>query len=159
MSPAFSKSVTLEILTLTGSVFKEEVSSVQFPAPDGQVGVLPGRAPLIAVIGAGRLSAAPVTGEKRTFFVSGGFAHIREKGMTGLAEECTPVEKLDAEQLWDDLQKVRKLPAETDEQYAYRTELIVEAQMKFKLAMARTPEGLRRSRGEEFGQSRAKDSN
>ncbi len=158
MSPAFAKSFALEILTPDGSVLREDVSSVQFPARDGQVGILPDRAPLIAIIGAGRLSTVLVSGQKRTFFVSGGFAQVRETGMTILAEECTPVEKLDAEQLWAQLQEVRKLPADTDQQYAYRNELIAEAQMRFKLAMARTPEGLRRAHAEEVASSRTEDS-
>ena len=158
MSPAFGKSFALEILTPDGSICREDVSSVQFPARDGQVGILPDRAPLIAIIGAGRLSAAPVSGEKRTFFVSGGFVQVRETGTAILAEECTPVEKLDAEQLWAQLQEVRKLPADTDEQYAYRSELIAEAQMRFKLAMKRTPGGLRRAHAEEFAPSHTEDS-
>ena len=131
---------------------------MQFPARDGQVGILPDRAPLIAIIGAGRLSVVPVSGEKRTFFVSDGFVQIRETGTTILAEECTPVENLDAEQLWEDLQKVRKLPADTDQQYAYRNELVTEAQMRFKLAMARTPGGRRRAHADEFAPPRDKDS-
>ena len=150
MAPAFTKSFVLEILTLKGSIFREEVDSVQFPCTDGQVGILPGRAPLISIIGSGARHAKIIAGQKRTFYIAGGFAQIREQGVTILAEECTPVEELDAEALWDQLQDVKKLPADTDEQYAYREALVAEAQLRFKLAMARTPGGMRRAQAKKL---------
>ena len=53
---------------------------------------------------------------------------------TVLAEECNPLEQLDAELAWDLLQQAYKLPRQTDEQIAVRDEAIHAARIRFSLA-------------------------
>lgn len=128
------KSFCLEVLTPYGAACRGEVVSVVFPASDGKVGVLPGRGPLVAVIGAGELAVETAEGGQESYYISGGFAHVRDNAMTVLAEECVATDQLDAEQAWDQLEQARRLPAETDQQYALRNQAIDEARTKFSLA-------------------------
>ena len=51
-----------------------------------------------------------------------------------LAEECCPMEQLDPEAAWDEIQRARALPMDSDAQFAYRNEALNNARIKFKMA-------------------------
>jgi len=124
----------LDVYTPAGRVLRMEVRSVVFPAMDGQMGVLAGHAPLVAMVGAGRLIVEPPEGKDRQFFLAGGFVHVRENAMTILAEECCAMEDLDHEAAWDELSKARRLPTETPEETALREQVVETARVRFRLA-------------------------
>lgn len=66
--------------------FEGEASSLVAPAWDGQVGILPGHAPMIALLGAGELSVDQVGGGSISRFVAGGVLKVLEDRVTVLAE-------------------------------------------------------------------------
>lgn len=106
----YNRSFKLELVTPHGRVGTMDVYSVVFPASDGQVGVLAGRAPVAAIVGAGGLAAETANGKHLDYFVAGGFANMTGDHLTILAEQCVPVEEIDREQAWNDLEAARKLP-------------------------------------------------
>ena len=126
-----------EILTPDGVSESMEAAGVVFPASDGQMGVLGGRAPLLAMIGAGPLTVEETTGRKLAYFIAGGFARMNEDLLTILAEECVPVEQLDPETIWGQIQQAHKLPRQTQAQIDRREEALHIAQTKFALAQKR----------------------
>ena len=130
----FHKIFAVAVLTPTAPPHRQEAQSVVFPAPDGRVGVLAGRSPLVAVIGAGKLEIQDPAGRRRLFFVSGGFAQVCEDGITILTEEFVPVEQLDVERLWADLEQAKALPADTDQAWAVKDEAMTLARTRFNLA-------------------------
>ena len=143
MESPFGKSFSLEVLTPTSCTCRMDVVSVVFPAVDGQVGVMTGRAPLVAVVGCGRLIVEPVSGKGREFFVAGGFAHVHENAMAVLAEECIPLEDMDAEAIWEELEQARHMPVETDEHWTQRDKAIDVARLKFSLAQRQRRKAMR----------------
>ena len=54
------------------------VSALRFPLYDGQVGILPGRAPLIGRLGYGELNVTHVDGSHTSYFVDGGFVQVKQ---------------------------------------------------------------------------------
>ena len=134
MVSSFTKSFRCELLTPTETAYRSDAVSVVFPAVDGSVGVLGGRAPLVAMIGSGRLVVVGPSGSREEFYVAGGFAHVRENRMTILAEECTALKDLDPEKVWDELQSARSAAALTDAEFAAREQAIAAARVKFALA-------------------------
>ena len=68
--------------------------SVVMPAFDGLVGVLKGRAPLLAKLGIGivKLTAG---GEERKLFVDGGFAQVRANKVTILTAVALEPDQID----------------------------------------------------------------
>ena len=80
-----------EVNTPDGAVFEQDVRSVNLPALDGYMGILPNRAPLTAVLATGVITIEPVGGETRKLFVSHGFCRVCQNHMSILAEECKPV--------------------------------------------------------------------
>ena len=134
----FLRPFRCEILTPDGFCERLEALSAVFPARDGMVGVLGGRAPLVTTIGAGGLKV-DVTGTTRQqkYFISGGFARMCDDVLTVLAEECCPVRDLDGEEAWQEIQRTQMMPAETADQIARREELLHAARMKFNLVQER----------------------
>lgn len=67
-------------------VFEGESSSLVAPAWDGMVGILPGHAPFLALLGAGELSVDLPGGGSETFQVAGGVLKVLENRVTILTE-------------------------------------------------------------------------
>ncbi len=134
MARGFIRTFQLEAFTPTERVCRTEVVSVMFPATDGQVGVWSGHAPMVARIGLGQLLIETDDREKHTFFIEGGFAHVRENRMTLLTEECIAAEDIDAEEVWEELQQAKRLPTGTDEEFEARDQAIERAREKFAIA-------------------------
>jgi F-type H+-transporting ATPase subunit epsilon len=80
--PHPSSSLLLSVVSPAGTLFAGPVSSVVFPAWDGLMGVLPGHAPLVAMLRPGTVRArpapSPLTPDPQPlhFEVSGGFADV-----------------------------------------------------------------------------------
>ena len=89
---------SFDVLTLEGVKARTDAVSVVFPAVDGMVGVLGGRAPLIAAVGNGRLTVQDTQGQRTEYFLAGGVAHVRQDAMTILADECQPLQDIQPDQ-------------------------------------------------------------
>jgi F-type H+-transporting ATPase subunit epsilon len=105
--PHYQRTFKYEVLSPHGPVDSAQAVSAVVPARDGQVGVLAGRAPLAAVLGAGSLGFQRPDGSVREYFVSGGFAQVHDGTLTVLAEQCLPAAELDLQTAWDELQRAR----------------------------------------------------
>ena len=80
--------IRLEVASPERSVFEGDVSDLLAPAVDGYLGVLPGHAPLVTVLGSGVLSFVSGEGEKRYLMVQGGLMEIlpdRARAVTSFA--------------------------------------------------------------------------
>ena len=126
-----------EILTPGGIARSLQVIKAIFPALDGLMGVLHGRAPFVAAMGAGLLALESNDGQLQEYFVAGGFARMNEDVLTIMAEVFSPLETLDPQVLWAEIQEARKLPAETPAQIAMREETLETARIKFRLVQER----------------------
>ena len=67
-------------------VFEGEASAVVAPAWDGQVGILPGHAPMLALLGSGALSIERPGGGSDAFHVAGGVLKVERDQVTVLTE-------------------------------------------------------------------------
>lgn len=68
------------------TVFQGEAASLVAPAWDGRVGVLPGHAPMIALLGQGELAVDELGGGSTTFHVAGGAMKVEDDRVTVLTE-------------------------------------------------------------------------
>jgi len=79
-------SLNVRVVSPDKIVFEGEASALVAPAWDGQVGVLPGHAPMLALIGSGVLSVDRVGGGSDTFHVAGGVLKVERDNVTLLTE-------------------------------------------------------------------------
>ncbi len=68
------------------AVFDGQAEAVTAPAFDGEIGILPNHAPLMTVLGTGRLRITTAAGPK-SFHVQGGFLQVVSNSVRILAEQ------------------------------------------------------------------------
>lgn len=95
----------LVLVTPETTLIDEPVRGLQFPLFDGQMGVLPGRAPVVGRLGAGELKLEPISGGAQRFFIDGGFVQIKGSVVSLLTYRAIPVEEIDADEAAADLAK------------------------------------------------------
>jgi F-type H+-transporting ATPase subunit epsilon len=88
------KAVKCVVVTPERSLLDETADFVALPMYDGELGVLPGRAPLIGRLGCGELRIRR-GGVTRRFFVDGGFAQVRNDVVTVLTARALKAEEID----------------------------------------------------------------
>jgi len=86
--------LTLEVVTPDRQVVHDQVDSVQLPGLDGELGILPGHAPLLTELGTGVLSFQKGT-ETRYATALGGFAEVLGDRVIVLAERSELAEEID----------------------------------------------------------------
>jgi F-type H+-transporting ATPase subunit epsilon len=72
---AIAANISLRVVTPERQVITTEAQEVVIPAHDGELGVLPGRAPLMCELGIGQLRYSD-GGTTRRVFIDGGFAQV-----------------------------------------------------------------------------------
>ncbi len=78
--------VKLCVVSSSATVFEGRVSTVVLPAWDGKVGILPGHAPLITLLGAGTLEYRVDGEEPESLFVRRGVVKVDRNRVTVLSE-------------------------------------------------------------------------
>src|SRR5262249_29100636 len=106
------------VVTPERSVLDQTADFVAVPMYDGELGVLPGRSPLIGRLGAGELRMMQ-GGHPHRYFVDGGFVQIRSNTVTVLTPKAVPAEEIDAKAAERDLQTAQtKLTTTKEDQDA-----------------------------------------
>ena len=82
------------VITPEARLLDEEVSSAILPMHDGQMGYLPGRAPIVGKLGLGELRLRFTKGGERSYLVDDGFVQMVGGTLTVLAGRAVPAESL-----------------------------------------------------------------
>lgn len=90
-----AEQIQLEVITPERRVVSDRVETVTVPALGGEIGVLPGHAPLISQIQTGILSYTK-GGATHRLHVSGGFVEVSNDQVTVLADVAELPEEIDA---------------------------------------------------------------
>lgn len=118
------------VVTPERAVFDEPADFVALPMYDGELGVAPGRAPLIGRLGTGELRTRQAGVTKR-YFVDGGFAQVRNNVVTVLTERALKAEEISPEAALAALQKAQVPTAKPEEQKAHeRAQVRARAQLR-----------------------------
>jgi len=75
------------VVTPERAILECDASAAVFPAHDGQIGILPGRAALLCRLGTGVLRVKS-GGEEQCFYVNGGFGQMVDNRLTLLTEQA-----------------------------------------------------------------------
>jgi F-type H+-transporting ATPase subunit epsilon len=78
----------VSVISPEAVLFEGETNSVVAPAYDGEVGILTGHAPLMALLGNGELRLGERSGPN--FTVSGGFMQVLNDSVRVVTEKATP---------------------------------------------------------------------
>jgi F-type H+-transporting ATPase subunit epsilon len=90
------ESIQLIVVTPERQLLRETVVGVTIPGLDGQLGILPGHAPLMTELGIGELSyRTSASGQPVVLAVISGFAEVLPDRVTVLAETAERAEEID----------------------------------------------------------------
>lgn len=104
------------LVTPEQQVLDGDVTYASIPAHDGQIGLMPGRAPLVAKLGDGALRLDFVDGGSRWFFVGGGFAQMKDNKLSLVADEAMPADQIVVAMTEADMKAAVAKVARTDEE-------------------------------------------
>ncbi|UPY37991.1 ATP synthase F1 subunit epsilon [Sediminicoccus sp. KRV36] len=84
----------LELVSPEKLLLSRAVEMVVIPAAEGEMGVLPGHAPMIVTLRGGTIRVMEGGKDAERLFVAGGFAEVTPERVTILADEATPLAEL-----------------------------------------------------------------
>jgi len=88
--------IQLEIVTPERLAYSDTVDSVVLPGSEGELGVLPHHAPLVAMLGVGELRIRK-GGSEESFAIAGGFLQVRPDKVVVMAETADLASDIDLE--------------------------------------------------------------
>lgn len=83
----------VEVVAVEQKVWTGQAETVVARTTEGELGVLPGHAPLLGQLAEpGQVRVKPADGEELAWDVSGGFLSVTSDGVTVLAESAAPAD-------------------------------------------------------------------
>ena len=136
----------LEIVTPERQVFSEEVDSVVCPGIEGELGVLPHHAPLLATLGVGELRIRKGADEE-FFAIAGGFVQVRPDKVVVMAETADMASEIDLEKAQEarrEAERALESGFQEEADLAAARAALQQALLRIRLAERRHREGPRR---------------
>ena len=127
------KPLRLVLVTPETTLLDETVEGLRFPLYDGQIGILPGRAPLVGRLGYGELRIKTSTGTQ-SYFVDGGFVQVKHEVVSLLTDRAQPAKMLDPKQAENELQVALQRRPTTDVEFVEKEKELIRARRKLALA-------------------------
>ena len=136
-------SMHCEIVSAEQSLFSGAITMLSARGTIGELGVMPGHAPLLTGIQPGAVTLRMEDGSEEVFYASGGFIEIQPGYITLLADTAVRAEDLDEAQAEEARQQAEKAMEDKNAEAEFSS---AAAMMAEALAKQRTLEELRRRR-------------
>jgi F-type H+-transporting ATPase subunit epsilon len=92
------KTLMLVVVTPEKQVFEGTADSIVIPMHDGELGILPERAPLMCELGIGQMRYRKA-GRIQRLYIDGGFAQVHDNRVTVLTGQAVPAEEITDEMI------------------------------------------------------------
>ncbi len=116
-SSVASKPFRLVVVTPEARVFDEAIASVSLPSLDGELTMLPGHEPLIALLGSGQLTVRH-SGGSRQLAVHGGVVRVGPGEVKVLTDAAETEEAIDEQRAAEALRRAREAKAASADRQA-----------------------------------------
>jgi len=90
-----AESIHVDIVSAEGEIFSGAAKMVFLPAAEGELGIAPRHAPLLALLKAGEVRVQPPEGAEQSFYVGGGALEVQPNKVTVLADTAARAADLD----------------------------------------------------------------
>jgi F-type H+-transporting ATPase subunit epsilon len=124
------------VVTPERTLFDELVDFVALPLYDGELGILPGRTPLIGRLGYGELRIRDA-GSTRRYFVDGGFAEVRDDIVTVLTNRAIPAPQVDTAAAARELEQAQARRSTNDFEQVEKAKAIARARAQLRVGAGR----------------------
>ena len=122
------------VVTPEKTVLTQESSFVVLPLIDGEYGILPNHAPLIARLGAGELRLTGTDGQRTHYYIEGGFVEVLGDTIALLTMYSLPAQDLDLLQEEAELEEELASPADAQELAGIRQERLNQHRARVRVA-------------------------
>jgi F-type H+-transporting ATPase subunit epsilon len=90
-----ANTIQVDIVSAEGEIYSGAAKMVFLPAKEGEMGVAPRHAPLLALLKAGEVRVQTVEGPELSFYVGGGALEVQPTKVTVLADTAARAADLD----------------------------------------------------------------
>ena len=90
-----ANTIHVDIVSAEGEIFSGPAKMVFLPAAEGEIGVAPRHAPLLALLKAGEVRVQTEEGDEQSFYVGGGALEVQPTKVTVLADTAARAADLD----------------------------------------------------------------
>ncbi len=132
-----------DIVSAEREIFSGAVAMVSLRGTIGELGILPGHAPLLTGVRPGAVQLRLESGEEEVFYASGGFLEVQPGIVTVLADTVVRAEDIDEAAAAEARQAAERSLAEQAADFDFS---LVTAQLAEAAAQLRTVEELRKRR-------------
>ncbi len=112
--------IHLQLVTLDGVKFDEDVYEVLLPTMDGQIGVMPGHMPLVSVATHGVVSIRHKPGDRDDtmdhYAISGGAIEVSEDNLRLLVDEADNADEINEQEVQKAFELAQKMKTEAKDQ-------------------------------------------
>ncbi|GMU33445.1 MAG: ATP synthase F1 subunit epsilon [Planctomycetia bacterium] len=126
--------IECSVITPERQVLSTSANSVVFPAHDGLIGILNGRAPLLCELGTGVLRVYSTEGDMKEVFIDAGFAQVLNNEVTILTERAELAENISQSDANMALSDAEALPAHDEASVVARQKAIARAKTQLSIA-------------------------
>lgn len=140
MADSTTRKLQCIVVTPEATVLDQSARFVALPLYDGELGIYPGRAPLIGRLGYGEMriltgeATGPFEDKPIRYYVDGGFVQVADNVVSVLTNQAIPAADLDEEVLQEQLSEAREKPSNSEELMAIRDRNISQARGKLQVA-------------------------
>src|SRR6202166_3703936 len=107
----------LEFVSPESVLFSGDVDQVELPGAEGDLGILPGHAPLVTALRPGIVTVFR-EGARLPIVVIGGFAEVTPAGLTGVAARAGPRDEFDTAILAAEIKDTEEDVADTADEHS-----------------------------------------
>jgi len=125
--------LTCTVVTPEKLALETTADSAVLPLYDGEIGILPRRAPLIARLGFGEMRLR--RGDEQTrYYLDGGFVQVTDDVISILTNRALPAEEIDDQSAQRQLDDALKLSIATDQLEAVRDRSVAQARAQIRVS-------------------------
>jgi F-type H+-transporting ATPase subunit epsilon len=126
------------VVTPERTILDQPADFVALPLFDGEIGVAPGRSPMIGRLGAGEMRILQKDrNETARYYIEGGFVEVLDDVVSVLTNRALRAEDLVEEVAQDHLAAARERPAHSPELMEIRDRLVSQARAELRVARRR----------------------
>ena len=102
-------SFDVSVVTQVKKILEQEAGYLRLRTSEGDIGILPNHAPLVAELSMGKMEIESPNKDRRDiYFLSGGFLEISNNQVTIIADEILPIEEIDIENEQTQIEELKK---------------------------------------------------
>jgi F-type H+-transporting ATPase subunit epsilon len=118
------KTLQIDIVSAEREIHSGSASRVVVRAEEGEMGIFPGHAPLLAMLKPGEVRVVDADNQENYFYVSGGFIEVQPQSVTILADTVLRATEIDEKKAMQAKEEAEKILASRHEDVNYRAALI-----------------------------------